>query len=209
MADHPHRRFVVLEPCAEASDGPRGSVGLKGDHLRVSQQQPDCLAVVVFVPTREVDHQRAVVDPQIGDAAIEDLVEARHQGGVPDPTAGPEAAVAAYWLEVADVLVLPTTSARADFNGALDYLEVAGLPPTLVPYIVSVERRLRDNPTTVEYLAAIRRGANRIVEVPDEANAVRLAAMEGVPAQQLSPRLGLAYRELTEAIAGMPRRLSL
>lgn len=128
---------------------------------------------------------------------------------LPDPTAGPEAAVAAYWLEVADVLVLPTTSARADFNGALDYLEVAGLPPTLVPYIVSGERRLRDNPTTVEYLAAIRRRAHRIVEIPDEANAVRLAAMEGVPAQQLSPRLGLAYRELTEAIAGMPRRLGL
>jgi len=125
---------------------------------------------------------------------------------LPDPTAGPEAAVAAYWLEVADVLVLPTTSARADFNGALDYLEVGGLPPAVVAYIVPESRRLRDNPTTLEYVRAIRQRALSLVEVPDEANAVRLAGMEGVPVEQLSSRLGLAYRELTEMIAIMPRR---
>ncbi|HYA00229.1 MAG TPA: hypothetical protein VEK76_07735 [Candidatus Binatia bacterium] len=125
---------------------------------------------------------------------------------LPDPTAGPEAAVAAYWLEAADVLVLPTTSSRADFNGALDYLEVVGLPPTVVPYIVPDTRRLRDNPTTLEYVKAIRRAAERVVEVPDEANAVRLAGMEGIPVAQLSVRLRLAYRELTEVIVAMPRR---
>ncbi len=125
---------------------------------------------------------------------------------LPDPTAGPEAAVAAYWLEAADVLVLPTTSARADFNGALDYLEIAGLPPTLVPYIVAADRRLRDNPTTLEYLKAIRRRAHSVVEIADEANVVRLAGMEGVPAEHLSVRLRLGYRRLTEAIADMPRR---
>ncbi|MGO8685868.1 MAG: hypothetical protein ACLQT7_01600 [Candidatus Dormibacteria bacterium] len=125
---------------------------------------------------------------------------------LPDPTAGPEAAVAAYWLEVADVLILPTTSNRADFNGALDYLEVGGLPPTVVAYIVPDARRLRDNPTTLEYVRAIRQRALTVVEVPDEPNAVRLAGMEGVPVEQLSSRLGLAYRQLTEVIAIMPRR---
>lgn len=125
---------------------------------------------------------------------------------LPDPTAGPEAAVAAYWLEAADALVLPTTSARADFNGALDYLEIAALPPTLVPYIVPSDRRLRDNPTTLEYLRAIRGIAHSVVEVPDEANVVRLAGMEGVPAEQLSAGLRIAYRRLTEVIADMPRR---
>jgi Mrp family chromosome partitioning ATPase len=125
---------------------------------------------------------------------------------LPDPTAGPEAAVAAYWLEVADVLILPTTSARADFNGALDYLDIAELPPTLVPYIVPDDRRLRDNPTTLEYLRAIRRKAHGVVAIPDEANLVRLAGMEGVPVEQLSARLRLAYRLLTEAIADVPRR---
>ena len=125
---------------------------------------------------------------------------------LPDPTAGPEAAVAAYWLEEADVLVLPTTSSRADFNGALDYLEVDSLPPTLVAYIVPGLRRLRDNPTTLEYVRAIRRRVEGLVEVPDDANAVRLAGMKGVPVEQLSSGLRLAYRELTEAIAAMPRR---
>jgi MinD-like ATPase involved in chromosome partitioning or flagellar assembly len=125
---------------------------------------------------------------------------------LPDPTAGPEAAVAAFWLEVADVLVLPTTSARADFNGALDYLEVGDLPPTVVAYIVPSLRRLRENPATLEYVRAVRGRAESLVEVPDEANAVRLAGMEGVPVEQLSARLHLAYRELTEVIAAMPRR---
>jgi MinD-like ATPase involved in chromosome partitioning or flagellar assembly len=126
---------------------------------------------------------------------------------LPDPTAGPEAAVAAYWLEVADALVLPTTSARADFNGALDYLDVGGLPPTVVAYIVPTSRRLRDNPATLEYVHALRQRAMSLVEVPDDANAVRLAGMEGVPVEQLSSRLRLAYRELTEVIAAMPRRI--
>jgi hypothetical protein len=45
-----------------------------------------------------------------------------------------------------------------------------------------------------------------VVEVPDDANAVRLAGMEGVPVEQLSSRLRLAYRELAEVIAAMPRR---
>ena len=125
---------------------------------------------------------------------------------LPDPTAGPEAAVAAYWLEVADVLVLPTTSARADFNGALDYLDVGGRPPTVVAYIVPASRRLRENPATLEYVRVLRRQATSLVEVPDDATAVRLAGMEGVPVEQLSSRLGLAYRELTEIIAAMPRR---
>ena len=126
---------------------------------------------------------------------------------LPDPTAGPEAAVAAYWLEVADALVLPTASARADFNGALDYLDVGGLPPTVVAYIVATSRRLRDNPATLEYVRALHQRALRVVEVPDDANAVRLAGMEGVPVEQLSSRLRLAYRELTEVIAAMPRRV--
>jgi MinD-like ATPase involved in chromosome partitioning or flagellar assembly len=125
---------------------------------------------------------------------------------LPDPTAGPDAAVAAFWLEVADILVLPTTSARADFNGALDYLEVGGLPPTVVAYIVPGPRRLRENPTTLEYLRAIRRRAISVVEIPDDANAVRLAGMEGVPVERISPPLRLAYRELTETIAVLPRR---
>ena len=130
----------------------------------------------------------------------------RHVQPSAGPTAGPEAAVAAYWLEVADVLVLPTTSARADFNGALDYLEVGGLPPTVVAYIVPGPRRLRENPATLEYVRALHQRVVSLVEIPDDAAAVRLAGMEGVPVEQISSRLRLAYRELTEVIAALPRR---
>lgn len=124
---------------------------------------------------------------------------------LPDPTGGPEAAAAAYWLEVGDILVLPTTSSRADFDGVLDYLEVGGLPSTVVPYIVAASRNLRENPLTLAYLDAIRSRVASVVEIPDEANAVRLAGMSGVPAERLSSRLRLAYRDLTEAVAVMPR----
>ena len=195
------------EPLAEAAHRPRGGVGAEGDHLRVVDHEADRFAVVVLVMAGDVHHQAAVLDPQVRDRAVQHAVDPIHERPVPDPTAGPEAAVAAYWLEVADALVLPTTSARADFNGALDYLEVGDLPPTVVAYIVPATRRLRENPATLEYLRAIRRRAVSLVEVPDEADAVRLAGMEGVPAEQLSSRLRLAYRELTEVIAAMPRRL--
>jgi MinD-like ATPase involved in chromosome partitioning or flagellar assembly len=125
---------------------------------------------------------------------------------LPDPMAGPEAAAAAYWLEHGDVLVLPTTSAKADFNGVLDYLDVRDLPPTVVPYIIPAAKRNREHPVTQQYLNVIRERVQRIVEVPDEADKVRLAGMEGIPVEQVSPRLRLAYRELTEVVARTPPR---
>lgn len=48
---------------------------------------------------------------------------------LPDPTGGPEATVAAYWLEEADALVLPAATSKQDFNGVLDYLEVSTFHP--------------------------------------------------------------------------------
>ena len=94
---------------------------------------------------------------------------------------------------------------KSDFDGVLDYLEVGGLPSTVVPYIVAASRNLRENPLTLAYLDAIRSRVASVVEIPDEANAVRLAGMSGVPAERLSSRLRLAYRDLTEAVAVMPR----
>jgi MinD-like ATPase involved in chromosome partitioning or flagellar assembly len=126
---------------------------------------------------------------------------------LPDPMAGPEAAAAAYWLEHGDVLVLPTTSAKADFNGVLDYLDVRELPPTVVPYIVPAARKNREHPVTQQYLNVIRERVQRIVEVPDEADKVRLAGMEGIPVEQVSSRLRLAYRELTEVVTRTPARV--
>ena len=100
---------------------------------------------------------------------------------LPDPTAGPEAAVASFWLEEADALVLPTGSSRQDFNGVLDYLDVPNLPPTVVPYIASSARRNRRHPVTRHYLDTIGPRVQALVEIPDEADSVRFAGMEGSP----------------------------
>lgn len=127
---------------------------------------------------------------------------------LPDPMAGPEAAAAAYWMEHADVLVLPTTSSKQDFNGVLDYLDVRDLPPTVVPYIIPKVKRNREHPVTQQYLAVIRDRVHRIVEVPDEADKVRFAGMEGVPVERVSPTLRTAYRELTETIVQVPPRVT-
>jgi hypothetical protein len=125
---------------------------------------------------------------------------------LPDPSAGPEAAVAAFWLEQADVLVLPTASSKQDFNGVLDFLDLRGLPATIVAYLIPRTRRNRDHPLTKRYLAAIAQRAWRVVSLPDDADGVRYAGMEGIPVQEVSTEMRAAYRALTEAIARAPRR---
>jgi hypothetical protein len=125
---------------------------------------------------------------------------------LPDPTGGPEAAAAAYWLELADILVLPTASSKHDFNGVLDYLDVDSLPPTVVVYLLPKSRRMRDHPLTRRYLAAIGKRVIDIVNVPEEADLVRFAGMEGVPVESVSPSLRAAYRVLTERLAMAPLR---
>jgi len=124
---------------------------------------------------------------------------------LPDPIAGPEAAVAAFWLEQADCLVLPAASSKQDFNGVLDYLEVRDLPPAVVAYIVPTARRNREHPLTKRYLAAIGHRAHCIINIPDEPDRVRYAGMDGVPVQDVSPALGSAYRDLVQAVALTPK----
>jgi hypothetical protein len=86
------------------------------------------------------------------------------------------------------------------------YLEVRDLPPSLVAYIVPSARRNREHPLTKRYLAAIRQRAQSIVNLPDDAERVRYAGMEGLPVQEVSPALGLAYRELVAGVAALPKR---
>jgi hypothetical protein len=124
---------------------------------------------------------------------------------LPDPTGGPEAAAAAFWLAEADALVLPTGSSKQDFNGVLDYLDVPDLPPTVVPYIASSARRNRRHPVTRQYLETIGPRVRAIVEIPDEADDVRFAGMEGTPVQDVSPRMRAAYRALTAAVGRLPK----
>lgn len=124
---------------------------------------------------------------------------------LPDPTGGAEATAAVYWLEHADVLVLPCAASKQDFNGVLDYLEVADIPPAVVASLVSRTRRNREHPLAKRYLSAIAQRAYRIVDMPDEAERVRYAGMQGVPVETVSAPLKAAYRELAEAIAAAPQ----
>jgi hypothetical protein len=124
---------------------------------------------------------------------------------LPDPTAGPEASVAAYWLEHADVLVLPSAASKQDFNGVLDYLEVPEIPPVIVASLVPRSRRNREHPLTKRYMSAITQRAFRVVDIPDEAERVRYAGMEGVPVETVSASLKTAYRQLAEAIVSVPQ----
>jgi hypothetical protein len=123
---------------------------------------------------------------------------------LPDPTAGPEAAAAAYWLEHADVLVLPSAASKQDFNGVLDYLDVPDLPPAIVASLVPRTRRNREHPLAKRYMAAIAQRVYRVVDIPDDAERVRYAGMQGIPVETVSGSLRAAYRELAEAIALSP-----
>jgi MinD-like ATPase involved in chromosome partitioning or flagellar assembly len=126
---------------------------------------------------------------------------------LPDPTGGPAAAAAAYWLEHADVLVLPTAASKQDFNGVLDYLDVRDLPPVIVASLVPRTRRNREHPLTKRYLTAIAQRVYRVVDVPDDAERVRYAGMQGVPVEAVSPSLRSAYRELADAIVQAPQAI--
>jgi hypothetical protein len=123
---------------------------------------------------------------------------------LPDPTGGPEAAAAAYWLEHADVLVLPCAASKQDFNGVLDYLEIADIPPVIVASLVPRARRNREHPLAKRYMSAIVHRAYRVIDIPDEAELVRYAGMQGVPVESISGSLKAAYRRLADAIAAAP-----
>jgi hypothetical protein len=123
---------------------------------------------------------------------------------LPDVTAGPEAAAAAYWLEHADVLVLPSAASKQDYNGVLDYLDMRDLPPVIVASLVARSRRNREHPLAKRYMSAIAQRAYRVVDMPDDAERVRFAGMQGVPVETVSGALKTAYRDLAMAIAQAP-----
>jgi len=64
----------------------------------------------------------------------------------------------------------------------------------------------RESGLARRYLDAIEQQVARVVEVPDEAEPVRFAVMEGLPLDAVSPRLRLAYKRLAEAVATVPKR---
>ena len=129
---------------------------------------------------------------------------ANHMPSVGDPAGE----AVAYWLEHADVLVLPSTSAKKSFNGVLDYLELSKqgvhLPPVVVPYIPSRERQVRQHQHTQTLLRAIEEEGARVVLIPNESK-VDLADFDSIPIIQVTPALREAYWQLTEAVVRAPK----
>ncbi|MBV8444861.1 MAG: hypothetical protein JOZ92_02975 [Candidatus Dormibacteraeota bacterium] len=82
----------------------------------------------------------------------------------------------------------------------LDYLEVPGLPPTVVAHIRPRSRRNREHPLARRYMDAIERRATCVVSLPDESERVRYAVLEGIAVKDVSPRLRAAYLSLTSAV---------
>ena len=115
---------------------------------------------------------------------------------LPDPTAGPEASAAAYWLEHADVLVLPTAASKQDFNGVLDYLDVRDLPPTIVASLVPRTRRNREHPLAKRYMTAIAQRVYRVVDMPDDAERVAMRAWKESRSRRCPGRCGVRIESL-------------
>jgi len=90
----------------------------------------------------------------------------------------------------------------------LDYLDVGDLPPVIVASLVPRTRRNRDHPLTRRYMTAIAQRVYRVVDIPDDAERVRYAGMQGVPVEAVSAPLRAAYRELAEAIAHAPQAVT-
>jgi MinD-like ATPase involved in chromosome partitioning or flagellar assembly len=108
-----------------------------------------------------------------------------------------EAAICAGWVEVADLVLLPTTDDPNALTGVLDYLAAPSLEgkSVLVPYIVSNLRDVRENPRVLEMLQMIARRVRGVIHIPKSEQAT-LAIVQGRPILDAAPELRDAYLNL-------------
>jgi cellulose biosynthesis protein BcsQ len=116
---------------------------------------------------------------------------------LPDYTTA-EAAICAAYLELADLVILPTTDDPSALLGVLEYLETPSMrgKPVVVSYIVSTDRELRRHRVVVDLLAEIRQRVAAIEMVPKSEKAT-LAIVKGVSILDISPKLRDAYIRVT------------
>jgi cellulose biosynthesis protein BcsQ len=116
---------------------------------------------------------------------------------LPDFTTA-EAAICAAYLELADLVILPTTDDPSALLGVLEYLETPSMRGKLVmvSYIVSTDRELRRHRVVTELLEEIRRQVVAIEMIPKSEKAT-LAIVKGVSILDISPSLRDAYIRVT------------
>jgi len=117
---------------------------------------------------------------------------------LPDYTTA-EAAICAAYLELADLVILPTTDDPSALLGVLEYLETPSMQGkrVIVSYIVSSDRQLRGHRVVQELLDEIRRRVIAIETVPRSEKAT-LAIVKGVSILDISPKLRDAYIRVTQ-----------
>jgi cellulose biosynthesis protein BcsQ len=118
---------------------------------------------------------------------------------LPDYTTA-EAAICAAYLELADLVILPTTDDPSALLGVLEYLETPSMQGkrVIVSYIVSSDRQLRRHRVVQELLDEIRRRVIAIETVPRSEKAT-LAIVKGVSILDISPKLRDAYIRVTQS----------
>jgi cellulose biosynthesis protein BcsQ len=116
---------------------------------------------------------------------------------LPDFTTA-EAAICASYLELADLVILPTTDDPSALLGVLEYLDAPSMRGKLVmvSYIVSTDRQLRSHHVVTDLLDEIRKRVVAIETVPKSEKAT-LAIVKGVSILDISPKLRDAYIRVT------------
>jgi MinD-like ATPase involved in chromosome partitioning or flagellar assembly len=119
-----------------------------------------------------------------------------------------EAALAAAWISLAGVVVIPTTADPSALLGAEEYLDVESLrgKPAVVPYIVPRLREIRDAPQVREALDRIARRA-AVVRVPDDDRAT-LALIRRQSITEVGGGLRRAYLALATEVVGAAARVA-
>jgi cellulose biosynthesis protein BcsQ len=116
---------------------------------------------------------------------------------LPDYTTA-EAAICAAYLELADLVILPTTDDPSALLGVLEYLDTPSMRGKLVmvSYIVSTDRELRRHQVVTDLLDEIRKRVVAIETIPKSEKAT-LAIVKGVSILDISPKLRDAYIRVT------------
>jgi hypothetical protein len=113
-----------------------------------------------------------------------------------------EASVAAGYIEYADLVLVPTTDDPNALRGVLEYLDTPSMSrkKALVPYIVSPERGIREDPGVLELLHRIRQRSAGLVPFPKTEKAT-LAVVKGTSILDVDSRLRNAFIDLAGTVA--------
>lgn len=118
-----------------------------------------------------------------------------------------EASVAAAYINHADLVLVPTTDDPNALRGVLDYLDAPSMrsKTAVVPYIVSTERGIREDPRVLELLEQIGGRSAAVIPFPKTEKAT-LAIVKGTSILDVDTRLRNAFIELASATAGILAR---